>query len=247
MAGHSHWANIQHKKGIADAKRGKVWSKFSRLIMIAARNGGGDPVMNLRLRYAIDKARAISMPKDNIERAIKRGTGELAGEAIEELTYEGFGPGSTAVLIEVMTDNRARTSGEIRKILERSGGKLGSAGNVAFLFERKGLFSIDPAGRGEDDLVGVVLDAGAEDLQLTKDGCEITCDPASFNQVKEGLEKAGLTIQNSQVSQIAKASREVDLETGQKIARMMEALDDHDDVQNVYTDADLRPEMMAAE
>src|SRR4051812_4779336 len=164
MAGHSHWANIQHKKGIADAKRGKVWSKYSRLIMIAARSGGGDPVMNLRLRYAIDKARTISMPKDNIERAIKKGTSELAGEALEELTYEGFGPGGVAVLVEVTTDNRARTSGEIRKILERSGGKLGSAGNVAFLFDRKGMFSVDPEGRGEDDLLGVVLESGAEDL-----------------------------------------------------------------------------------
>jgi len=245
MAGHSHWANIQHKKGIADAKRGKVWSKFSRLIMIAARNGGGDPVMNLRLRYAIDKARAISMPKDNIERAIKKGTGELGGEAFEELTYEGFGPGGVAVLIEVMTDNRNRTSGEVRKILDRSGGKLGSAGNVAFLFERKGLFSIEPGNRSEDELLTIALDAGADDMTMTDDGCEITCDAASYLQVKENLEKAGLTISNSQVSQLAKTPREVDVETGQKIARMMEALDDHDDVQNVYTDADLTEEMMA--
>jgi YebC/PmpR family DNA-binding regulatory protein len=246
MAGHSHWANIQHKKGIADAKRGKVWSKYSRLIMIAARNGGGDPVMNLRLRYAMDKARAISMPKENIERAVKKGTGELAGETIEELTYEGFGPSGTAVLIEVMTDNRARTSGEIRKILERSGGKLGSAGNVAFLFDRKGLFSIDPAGQSEDQLMGIALEAGADDLQMTDEGCEITCDPASYSQVKEGLEKAGLKILDSGVSQIAKVPKEVDVETGQKVVRMMEALDDHDDVQNVFTDADLTPEMMGS-
>jgi YebC/PmpR family DNA-binding regulatory protein len=244
MAGHSHWANIQHKKGIADAKRGKVWSKFSRLIMIAARNGGGDPVMNLRLRYAMDKARAISMPKDNIERAVKKGTGELGGEAFEELTYEGFGPGGVAVLIEVMTDNRNRTSGEVRKILERAGGKLGSAGNVAFLFERKGLFAIEPGNRSEDELLTIALDAGADDMQMTDDGCEITCDPGSFIQVKENLEKSGLTISNSQVSQLAKTPREVDVETGQKIARMMEALDDHDDVQNVYTDADLTEEML---
>src|SRR5205814_10536619 len=153
MSGHSHWATIKHKKGAIDAKRGKLWSKLSRAIIIAARGGGGDPTMNLKLRYATDKAREVSMPKDNIERAIKRGTGEAGGEALEELTYEGFGPGGTAILIDVMTDNRNRTSGEVRKILERAGGKLGSAGNVAFLFERKGLFVVETKGLDEDTLM----------------------------------------------------------------------------------------------
>src|SRR3954447_12084488 len=137
MAGHSHWANIQHKKGIADAKRGKVWSKLSRLIIVAARHGGGDPDANLKLRYAIDKAREVSMPKDNIERAIKRGTGEVEGLTFDEITYEGFGPGSVAILVEIMTDNRNRTNGEVRKIFERGGGNMGSAGCVGYLFERK--------------------------------------------------------------------------------------------------------------
>jgi len=246
MAGHSHWANIQHKKGIADAKRGKAWSKLSRLIMVAARNGGGDPIMNLKLRYCIDKARDISMPKDNIERAIKKGTGDLAGEQLEELTYEGFGPGGSAVLIDVMTDNRNRTSGEIRKILERAGGKLGSAGNVGFLFDRKGVFAVEKGQFDEDTLMGIALEAGAEDMTTAEEGFEITCDPGSFAAVKEALEKAGVKVADASVTQLPKAPKEVDLETGQKIARMIDALDDHDDVQNVYTDADLTPEMMGA-
>src|ERR1700682_4162444 len=143
MSGHSHWATIKHKKGAVDAKRGKLWSKLSRAIIIAARHGGGDPNMNLKLRYAIDKAREVSMPKDNIERAIKRGTGETEGLIFEEITYEGYGPGGVAILVEVVTDNRNRTAGEIRKVFDRAGAKMGSAGCVAFLFERKGVFTIN--------------------------------------------------------------------------------------------------------
>src|SRR5437660_4024940 len=145
MSGHSHWATIKHKKGAIDAKRGKLWSKLSRAIIIAARHGGGDPSMNLKLRYAIDKAREVSMPKDNIERAIKRGTGDLEGQVFEEITYEGYGAGGVAVLVDVLTDNRNRTAGEIRKIFERSGGKMASAGAVAYLFDRKGVLSVDAA------------------------------------------------------------------------------------------------------
>src|SRR5918911_307510 len=165
MAGHSHWANIQHKKGIADAKRGKVWSKLSRLIIIAARHGGGDPETNLKLRYAIEKAREVSMPKDNIERAVKRGTGETEGIVFEEIVYEGYGPGGVAILVDVLTDNRNRTASEIRKIFERSGGKMGSAGCVAYLFERKGTFSIDGKATDEDTLMTIALDAGADDMK----------------------------------------------------------------------------------
>src|SRR3954466_9539892 len=165
MSGHSHWATIKHKKGAIDARRGKLWSKLSRAIIIAARSGGGDPTMNLKLRYAIDKARAVSMPRDNIERAIKRGTGEIEGVVYEEITYEGYGPGGVAVMVDVLTDNRNRTSGEIRKIFERGGGKMGSAGCVAYLFERKGVFSVDAAAVDEDALMGIALDAGADDLR----------------------------------------------------------------------------------
>src|SRR5437870_12573531 len=158
MYGHSHWATIKHKKGAIDGKRGKLVSKLSRAIIIAARHGGGDPEMNLKLRYAIDKARQVSMPKDNIERAIKRGTGEMEGLTFEEITYEGYGPGGVAILVDVLTDNRNRTASEIRKIFERSGGKLGSAGCVGYLFERKGLLSVDANAVDEDTLMGIALD-----------------------------------------------------------------------------------------
>src|SRR3954466_9070350 len=165
MSGHSHWATIKHKKGAIDAKRGKLWSKLSRAIIIAARHGGGDPNMNLKLRYAIDKAREVSMPKDNIERAIKRGTGEIDGLIYEEITYEGFGSGGVAVLVDVLTDNRNRTAGEVRKIFERNGGTMGSAGSVAYLFQRKGVFIVAPDGKDEDTLMGIALDAGADDMR----------------------------------------------------------------------------------
>src|SRR5438105_4461456 len=176
MSGHSHWATIKHKKGAIDAKRGKLWSKLSRAIIIAARHGGGDPTMNLKLRYAIDKARQVSMPKDNIERAIRRGTGDMEGMIFEEIAYEGYGPGGVAILVEVLTDNRNRTASEIRKLFERSGGKLGSAGCVGYLFERKGLFSIDASSTDEDTVMGVSLDAGADDLQRSGKTFDITAD-----------------------------------------------------------------------
>src|SRR5271170_2524630 len=180
MSGHSHWATIKHKKGAIDAKRGKLWSKLSRAIIIAARHGGGDPNMNLKLRYAIDKARQVSMPKDNIERAIKRGTGDQEGMTFEEITYEGIGPGGVAILVDVVTDNRNRTGGEVRKLFERGGGKMGSAGAVAYLFERKGLFTVNAEGQDEDTLMGIALDAGADDMKLSSGTFEITSDPASF-------------------------------------------------------------------
>src|SRR5258708_1865877 len=160
MSGHSHWATIKHKKGAVDAKRGKLWSKLSRAIIIAARHGGGDPNMNLKLRYAIDKARAVSMPRDNIDRAVKRGTGEIEGVVYEEITYEGYGPGGVAIMVDVLTDNRNRTSGEVRKIFERGGGHMGSAGCVGFLFERKGVLAVSATGTDEDTLLGLVLEAG---------------------------------------------------------------------------------------
>jgi YebC/PmpR family DNA-binding regulatory protein len=245
MSGHSHWATIKHKKGAIDAKRGKLWSKLSRAIIIAAKNGGGDPVMNLKLRYAIDKAREVSMPKDNIERAIKRGTGDQEGVIFEELTYEGFGPDGVAILVDVLTDNRNRTNGEVRKIFERSGGKMGSSGNVAFLFERKGLIAVEGPPDDEDKLMGIALEAGADDLKRQGEIFEITTDPVAFTKVKEALEAAGVKVANAELSQVGKAPRDVDEETGKKVARLMEALDDHDDVQNVYTDANLTAAMMA--
>jgi YebC/PmpR family DNA-binding regulatory protein len=245
MSGHSHWATIKHKKAAVDAKRGKLWSKLSRAILIAARHGGGDPETNLKLRYAIDKAREVSMPRDNIERAIKRGTGEAQGEIIEELQYEGFGPGGTAILVDVMTDNRNRTAGEVRKIFERGGGKMGSAGNVSFLFDRKGLFVVPATATDEDTLMSLALDAGAEDIKSTGTEFEITCDPTAFNQVQEALKGKKLEMLVAEVRQIPKAAKEVDTETGQKLHRLMESLDDHDDVQHVYSDATITEAMMA--
>src|SRR6516225_12477634 len=173
--------------------------------------------MNLKLRYAIDKARQVSMPKDNIERAIKRGTGEMEGLTFEEILYEGYGAGGVAIMVDVLTDNRNRTAGEIRKIFERAGAKMGSAGCVAYLFERKGLFSVDAAGIDEDTLMGIVLDAGAEDLKKSGSSFEITCDPAVFTQVKEALEKKNLQLQVAEITQLPKAGMDVDVDTGHKV------------------------------
>jgi YebC/PmpR family DNA-binding regulatory protein len=245
MSGHSHWATIKHKKGAIDAKRGKLFSKLSRAIIIAARHGGGDPEMNLKLRYAIDKARQVSMPKDNIERAVKRGTGEVEGLTFEEITYEGYGPGGAALLVEVLTDNRNRTASEIRKIFERSGGKMGSAGAVGYLFERKGLFSVEAQAVDEDALMGIVLDAGADDMKRVGGTYDITCDPAVFNQVQDALKKGGINPIVAEISQVAKVPVDVDAEAGKKLVRLMEALDDQDDAQNVYSNANLSEEMVA--
>jgi YebC/PmpR family DNA-binding regulatory protein len=247
MSGHSHWATIKHKKGAIDAKRGKLWSKLSRAIIIAARHGGGDPNMNLKLRYAIDKARQVSMPKDNIERAIKRGTGETEGLHFEEITYEGIGPGGVAFLVDVVTDNRNRTAGEIRKTFERGGGKMGSAGNVAFRFERKGVFGVKADGVDEDSLLAIALDAGADDMKHTGDTFEITSDPSLFSKVQEVLQQNNIPTVVSEITQLAKAPIEADLETARKCMRLHEALDDHDDVQHVYFDLQLTDELMAEE
>jgi YebC/PmpR family DNA-binding regulatory protein len=246
MSGHSHWATIKHKKGAVDAKRGKLWSKLSRAIIIAAKNGGGDPNMNLKLRYAIDKARQVSMPNDNINRAIKRGTGEVEGLVFEELTYEGFGSGGIAVMVDILTDNRNRTNGEVRKIFERGGGKMGSAGNVAHMFERKGVFTIAAEGVDEDSLMSIALDAGADDMQRDGPAFEITCDPASFTKVQEALQKNNITPTQSEITQLPKIPMDVDAEAAQKVLRLMDALDDHDDVQHVYSNLHLTPEVLAA-
>jgi len=245
MSGHSHWATIKHKKGAVDAKRGKLWSKLSRAIIIAARHGGGDPNMNLKLRYAIDKAREVSMPKDNIERAIKRGTGEVEGIQFEELTYEGIGPGGVAYLVDCLTDNRNRTSGEVRKIFEKSGCKMGSAGSVAYLFERKGVIHVAAKGIDEDTLMGITLDAGAEDMRRQGDNFEIICDPPSFNKVQEALTGNKITPLHSEITQLGKVPVDTDAEVARKVIRLHEALDDHDDVQHVYTNANIPDEVMA--
>jgi YebC/PmpR family DNA-binding regulatory protein len=246
MAGHSHWANIQRSKGAADAKRGKVFSKLSRYIMIAARHGGGDPDMNLKLRYAIDKARAVSMPKDNIERAIKKGTGELEGETLEELAYEGYGHGGVAILVEAMTDNRARSSGEIRKIFERAGGKMGQPGSVAWMFERKGVIVLDAKGLDEDKLMEIALEAGAEDIKRAGNNFEIICNVPDFHPVQAALAKHKLTPTSAELTQLPKTPTDVNVEDAKKVLNLMEQLDEHDDVQNVYSTMNLTDEIIAA-
>ena len=244
MAGHSHAKNIMRHKAVVDAKRGKLFSKLSRYIIIAARNGGGDPTMNLPLRYAIDKARAVSMPKDNIEKAIKRGTGELADEVYDEVLYEGRAPGGVAVLVEVTTTNRNRTNGEIKKIFERANAEVGKPGSAAYLFDRKGYFAIDAAKfPDEDKLMEVALEAGADDMHREGDEFEITCDPPKFSAVMEALKAAGVETTEAEVQYLPKAEKDVDVETGKKVVKFMDALDDHDDVQNVYTDAAITAEM----
>jgi len=244
MAGHSHYKNMVRHKNAVDAKRGKLFSKLSRYIIIAARNGGGDPAMNLKLRYAIDKARSVSMPKENIERAIKRGTGDLEGVDYAEILYEGRAAGGIAVLAEILTDNRNRTAGEIKKIFERANAEVGKPGSAAYLFDRKGFFAVDAARYPDEDrLMTAALEAGAEDLAREGEVFEITCDPSNFSAVLDALKAIDVEPAEAEVKYLAKTQQAVDVETGRKVIRLMEALDDHDDVQNVVTDAILTEEM----
>ena len=245
MAGHSHWANISRKKAVIDNKRGKVWSKLAKNIMSAAKAGGGDPDANLRLRYAINDAKAISMPKENIDRAIKKGTGELEGSSLDEVLYEGYGPGGTAVLCEILTDNRNRTAGEIRNIFDSSGGKLGATGCVAWMFERKGLFVV-PAGKiAEDALLELALEAGADDVKQVEDKFEVTCDPAVFSDVAAALEAGNVETESRQIARIPTNTVDLDAENGRKVLKLMEKLDDHDDVQSLASNFNITEEAMA--
>ncbi len=247
MAGHSHWAGIKHKKALIDAKRGKLWSRLAKAIIVAAKSGGGDPDANLRLRYAIDDAKAVSMPKENIQRAIKRGTGELDGANLEEVVYEGYGSGGVAILCEVLTDNRNRTAGEVRKIFELADGKLGSSGCVAWMFDSKGLFLVPAAGIDEDKLMELALEAGADDVLPSGDKFEVTCDPAVYRDVAKALADAGIEPETSEITRLPKNTVDIsDPEAAQKVLRLMERLDDHDDVQNVSANFNIPDEVLKA-
>lgn len=246
MAGHSHWSNIARKKAVIDNKRGKVWSKLAKLIMAAAKAGGGDPVMNLRLRYAIDDAKAISMPKENIQRAIKVGTGEIEGGNLDEVLYEGYGPGGVAVLCEILTDNRNRTAPEIRKVFELNGGNLGATGCVGYLFDRKGVFIIPAEKTDEEKLMEIALEAGADDVQHLEDKFEVTCNPSNFTAVSEALSAAKITPESAQISRIPTNTVEVaDVETAKRVLALVEELDNHDDVQSVSANFSIPDEALA--
>jgi len=234
MSGHSHWATIKHKKGAADARRGKLWSKLSRAIQIAAKEGGGNPDMNLKLQNAIEDARAESVPRDNIERSIKRGTGELEGVSYEQVTYEGYGPGGTAIMVDALTDNKNRSAAEMRKIFENSGGNLGGARCVGFMFHPKGVVTIPVSAAGEDQMMNDVLEAGAENMETTGEIYFITSTVPDFENVKKALAKK-YKLASSEVTMLAKDPVKVDEETGRKILNLMEALDDSEDVQKVHT------------
>ena len=245
MAGHSHWAGIKHKKALIDNKRGKIWSKISKAIMVAAKLGGGDPETNARLRVPLADARAARMPKDNIERAIKKGTGELDGGNVEEIIYEGYGSGGVAVMCEIMTDNRNRTAPEIRKIFEVHGGKLGATGCVAYLFDRKGLVLVSADKTDEDSLMEVALEAGADDVRQADSQFEVTCEVDVYSDLTYALENAGIEADVKQVTRIPNSTVDLDAGSGRKILKLLEALDDHDDVQNVSANFNLPDDVIA--
>jgi len=245
MAGHSHWAGIKHKKALIDNKRGKVWSKIAKALMVAAKLGGGDPDTNSRLRVPLADARAARMPKDNIERAIKKGTGELEGGDVEEVIYEGYAPGGVAVMCEILTDKRNRTAPELRKLFEVHGGKLGATGCVAYLFQRKGLVIVSADQADEDALMEVALEAGADDVRRDGDTFEITCEPETLSDLLTALEKKKIETQGAQITRIPDTTVDLDADAGRKVLKLMEALDDHDDVQNVSANFNIPDEAMA--
>ena len=245
MAGHSHWAGIKHKKALIDNKRGKVWSKISKALMIAAKLGGGDPATNARLRVPLADAKTARMPKDNIDRAIKKGLGELDGGHVDEVIYEGYGPGGVAMMCDILTDNRNRTAPEIRKIFELNGGKLGATGCVAYLFERKGLILIPTENVEEDALMELALEAGADDVRLDGDRFDVTCDPDVFSDITQALEDAKIGTTVAQVTRIPTSTVDLDSDTGRKVLKLMDLLDDHDDVQNISANFNIPAELVA--
>jgi YebC/PmpR family DNA-binding regulatory protein len=245
MSGHSPWATIKRKKGAIDDKKGRIFSKYAKLIMSAARTGGGDPDANLKLRYAIDDARSVNMPRDNIERAILKGTGDLAGASIEEIVYEGYAHGGIAIMADVLTDNRNRTAPEIRKIFEAAGGSLAGPGSVAWMFEKKGILSVKRDAIDEDKLMELVLDAGADDLRTFDDLYEITCEPSALARVRQTLEKNGVKPDTAQVANVAKQNVTPTVAEARRALKLMDALEEHDDVQSVSANFDIPPELLA--
>jgi YebC/PmpR family DNA-binding regulatory protein len=247
VSGHSKWAQIKHKKAHVDAKRGKAFTKIVKEVSIAARLGGGDPAGNPRLRAAIEKAKEVNMPHDNIKRAIMKGTGELPGVSYEETLYEGYGPGGTAILLEVLTDNRNRTSAEIRHILAKNSGNLGEAGCVSWMFTKKGYILVEKTKTDEDTLMSVALEAGAEDMRNDpkEDNYEIITAPEDISKVKNSIETSGITVSLAEITMLPRSYVVLDENSAEQMMRLVELLEDHDDVQNVYTNFDVPDEVIA--
>ncbi len=246
MSGHSKWHSIKHKKGALDAKRGKLFTKFIKELTVAARTGGGDPDANARLRKAISDAKAGNMPNDTIDRAIRRGTGAEEGVNYEEITYEGYGPGGVALLIEAVTDNRNRTVAEIRHMFSKNGGNLGESGSVGWLFEKKGYIVVEKAAKPEEELFDIAIEAGADDLRDDEDNFEIITSPESFEKVQEAIKSAGIEPQVAEVSMVPQTYVQLAGNDARQMLKLMEAIEDHDDVQKVYANFDINEADMAA-
>ena len=246
MAGHSKWANIKHRKARQDAKRGTLWSKCARAIIVAAKNGGPDPDSNLTLRYAVDEAKAANMPKDTIENAIKKGSGEAGGANYENTVYEGYGPSGVALMLEILTDNRNRTAGEVRKIFEKCGGNLGTTGCVAYNFQPRGQIFISKNDADEETIMQTALDAGADDITDDGESWQVLTDPADYLAVKEAVDGASIAIESSSVAQVPNTTVMTTGNDARKLLRLVEALEDHDDVQKVYANFEIPDDEMAA-
>ena len=246
MSGHSKWASIKHKKGALDAKRGRIFTRLIKELTVAARHAGGDPDMNPRLRTIIADAKQNNMPADNIKRAIRRGTGEEPGVSYEEAQYEGYGPGGAAVIIEVMTDNRNRTVGELRHMLTKHGGNLGESNSVAWMFDKKGYIVIEKAKAQEDTLMDAVLDAGADDLRDDDENWEVISAPSAFEAVREAVKKLGVEPASAQLAMLPQNYVKLEGKPAQQMVRLMEALDDHDDVQHVWSNFDIEEKEIEA-
>jgi YebC/PmpR family DNA-binding regulatory protein len=246
MSGHSKWATIKRKKAVTDTRRGKVFTQIIKEITIAAKIGGGDPGGNPRLRLVIDKAKASNMPADNIKRAVMKGTGELPGVSYEDMTYEAYGPGGVALIIESVTDNKNRTVSELRHLLERGGGKLGASNSVAWMFHKKGTIRTEKCSLSEDDMLGIVLDAGAEDLKLEDDAYDIITPPEAFEPVKKILESKSIKIESAELHMIPENTVKVGGSEAEKVLKLMETLEEHDDVQNVYANFDIDEKVLSS-
>lgn len=242
MSGHSKWANIKRRKAAVDAQKGRIFTRLTREIIVAARQGGGNPESNMRLKTAIEKARAANLPMENIQRAIARGTGELEGVNYEELVYEGFGPGGVAVIVDAMTDNRNRTTADVRHIFQKHGGSLGETGSVAWMFDRKGVITVnaEAAKVSEDDMILVAADAGAEDVSLEDGVFEITTAATDLEKVRAALEKQGIPVESAEVTRVPKTTVSLSGEAAEKVLRLADALEEHDDVQEVFMNADIQ-------